>query len=105
MSKSSFITRQLARLSENSQREVEELSQQIVDANRLSRLREEMGLTQVQMASLLSVKQASISQIENRGDPRLSTLRRYVRALGGQLEVRVKVPRHADVILTGPAIG
>ena len=103
MRKSSFIARQMARLPAARRAEVDELAQQIIDTSRLTRLREEMGLTQTQMAELLSVKQASISQIENRSDPRLSTLRRYVRALGGCLEVRVKVPKHADVVLTAAA--
>ena len=103
MIKSSFLARQMSRLSAARQAEVEEIAQQIIDTNRLARLREDMGLTQTQMAGRLSINQSSISQIEKRGDLRLSTLRRYVRALGGQLEVRVKVPKHADVVLTTPA--
>ncbi len=100
MPKSSFLARQMARLPAARRTEVDELAQQIIDTNRLARLREDMGLTQTQMAGRLSINQASISQIEKRGDVRLSTLRRYVRALGGQLEIRVKVPKHADVLLT-----
>ena len=104
MPKPSFLARQMTRLPEARHAEVDEMAQQIIDTNRLARLREDMGLTQTQMAGRLSINQASISQIEKRGDLRLSTLRRYVRALGGQLEVRVKVPKHRDVILTTPAM-
>ncbi len=100
MPKSSFLARQMARLPTTRRADVDKLAQQIIDANRLARLREDMGLTQTQLAGRLSINQAAIAQIEKRGDVRLSTLRRYVRALGGQLEVRVKVPRHADVVLT-----
>ena len=102
MPKSSFLARQMTRLPKARQAEVDEMAQQIIDTNRLARLREDMGLTQTQMAGRLSINQASISQIEKRGDLRLSTLRRYVHALGGQLEVRVKVPKHRDVVLTSP---
>ena len=100
MPKRSFIARQMARLPAARRAEVDDLAQQIINTNRLARLREDMGLTQMDMAGRLSIKQASISQIENRGDLRLSTLRRYVCALGGQLEIRVRVPKHRDVLLT-----
>ena len=65
MPKSSFIARQVARLPEARRAEVDELAQQVVDTNRLARLREDMGLTQTQLAGLLSINQASISQIES----------------------------------------
>lgn len=98
--KASFLTRQMDQISPTDRAEVEEQARQIVDANRLARLREDLGLTQAQVAELLAVKQSAISQIESRGNPRLATLRRYVQALGGSLEVRVRVPRHRDVVLT-----
>jgi len=52
-----------------------------------SRLREQRGLTQQQLAGRLGLKQATISGIERRDDIQLSTLRRVVEALGGELEV------------------
>jgi transcriptional regulator with XRE-family HTH domain len=53
----------------------------------LSRLRENAGLTQQQMASKLGVRQATLSGIENRKDIQLSTLQRAVEVLGGYLEI------------------
>ncbi|MGH2831999.1 MAG: helix-turn-helix domain-containing protein [Solirubrobacteraceae bacterium] len=55
----------------------------------LSELRRRLDLTQAVVADRLGVTQENVSQIE-RGDAdvRLSTLSRYVEALGGQLEVR-----------------
>ncbi len=99
MPKMSYLDRKLTRLPADRRAKVDEMAEQIVEANRLARLREDMGLTQHDMADRLSVKQAAVSQIERRGDIRLSTLRRYVLALGGRLEVRVKIPRRADVVL------
>jgi DNA-binding XRE family transcriptional regulator len=56
----------------------------------LRRLREARGITQSQLAELMGVRQAAISKIERRGDVSLDTLRRFVQALGGVLEVKVK---------------
>ena len=62
-------------------------------AQMLGELRRELDLTQAALADRLNVTQENVSQIE-RGetDIRLSTLRRYVEALGGQLEMRATFP-------------
>jgi transcriptional regulator with XRE-family HTH domain len=54
----------------------------------LAELREALDTTQAQLAGLLDVSQENVSRIERERDVRLSTLRRYVEALGGRLEVR-----------------
>ncbi len=46
----------------------------------------------MQLAEALDVAQSEISRIERRNDVLLSTLRRYVRALGGELEVIATFP-------------
>lgn len=53
----------------------------------LKELRELAGLTQRELADRLAVGQAAISKIEHRGDVQLSTLQKYVQALGGTLRV------------------
>ncbi|MSQ26873.1 MAG: helix-turn-helix domain-containing protein [Dehalococcoidia bacterium] len=60
---------------------------QMVDA------RQELGLTQEQMAQRLGVSQAQVARIEKRGYEAhtLSTLRRYVMALGDDFELVVAV--------------
>lgn len=40
----------------------------------------------------MGVRQASISKLENQHDMQLATLRRYVEALGGALEIRMRCP-------------
>lgn len=50
-------------------------------------LREAAGVTQVDLAKDADIAQSELSKIERRDDHLLSTLRRYVRALGGDLEV------------------
>lgn len=59
----------------------------------LSELRRKFDLTQAIVADRLDVTQENISQIERgEADVRLSTLSRYVEALGGHLEVRAAFP-------------
>lgn len=53
----------------------------------LRALREAVGLTQEELAKRVEVTQSQLSKLERRDDHRISTLRRYVEALGGTLEI------------------
>lgn len=57
----------------------------------LRELRETVGATQEELAKTAEIAQSELSRIERREDHRLSTIRRYVEALGGELEVAVIV--------------
>lgn len=59
----------------------------ILAANRLARLREQTGLTQTDVARTLGLTQSRISKLERAEDLNLSTLGRYVAALGGKLTI------------------
>jgi transcriptional regulator with XRE-family HTH domain len=59
---------------------------------RLGDIREAVGKTQVEVAAELRLGQGSVSKIERAADMYLSTLRRYVEALGGELEVLARFP-------------
>jgi transcriptional regulator with XRE-family HTH domain len=48
--------------------------------------------TQVELAERLGINQASVSAIENNSDLLLSTLAKYVRALGGELQLQAVFP-------------
>lgn len=58
----------------------------------LGKLREECGTTQAELAQAMNVSQPNISRIEHEEDIYLSTLREYVAALGGELEINVVFP-------------
>jgi len=58
----------------------------------LMQLREAREMTQVRLAELLNMKQPNISMLEKRTDMYLSTLRSYVEAMGGALEIRAVFP-------------
>ena len=59
----------------------------------LRELRQIAGKAQADIASALNIKQPSVSKIEKQADMYLSTLRSYVEAVGGKLELMVKLPK------------
>jgi predicted XRE-type DNA-binding protein len=63
----------------------------------LGELRRVAGKAQTEIASILNIKQPSVSKIEKQADMYLSTLRSYVEAVGGQLELIVRLPSRAPL--------
>jgi len=66
---------------------VEQMSRALADALKLAELRDSKSFSQKRLADVLAMSQANVSRIEHEEDVYLSTLRRYVEALGGQLEI------------------
>ncbi len=75
----------------------------IAEEMTLRELRHARKLTQVKMAKTLGVTQDSVSRLEKRSDLLLSTLRRTVEAMGGNLSLVAEFPDRAPVILSGIA--
>ena len=73
----------------------------IAEEMTLRELRQAFDLTQARMGELLNIGQDSISRLEQRSDLLLSTLRSYVQAMGGSLELTVKFPDRPAVVLSG----
>jgi transcriptional regulator with XRE-family HTH domain len=67
-------------------------AQQMIAAMPLEELREARNFTQTHLASLLQITQASVSKMEKRTDMYVSTLRSFVQAMGGELEIRAIFP-------------
>jgi len=68
----------------------------------LGELRRKLDLTQAIVADRLDVTQENVSQIERgEADVRLSTLNRYVEALGGRLEIRAAFPKETVALSVG----
>ena len=67
--------------------------QALLDGVKLSELRQSRRFTQSQMAKKLKIDQSNVSRIErgNFDAVEIRTLRRYVEALGGELEIRVRI--------------
>jgi hypothetical protein len=67
----------------------QELKQQVEGLRELRRI---AGKAQEDIATALNIKQPSVSRMEKQADMYLSTLRGYVEAIGGKLELTVKLP-------------
>ena len=74
------------------------------DAMDLAELRRAQVMSQKQIAALLGINQASVAKMEKRADMYISTLRSYIEAMGGELEIVAKFPAHAVPIRSFSAI-
>ncbi len=59
----------------------------------LSEIRKLAGKSQQQVVRALGIKQPSLSKLEKQSDMQISTLRKIVKALGGELEVVARFPK------------
>jgi len=71
---------------------IAEKTRQLLMAMPLQELRQAKHLSQEHLAEVLATKQANISRIERRTDMYISTLRSYIEAMGGKLEIIAKFP-------------
>lgn len=75
------------------------ITQRAAELATLRDLRVAASQTQAEMAQALGVRQDTISRLEQRSDMLLSTMRRYVEAMGGQLEIVATFPNRPSVKL------
>lgn len=76
----------------------------IAEVEGLKAFRQLAQRSQEQMAESLGIKQPSVHKIEKQTDLYLSTLRRFVEAAGGSLELRVELPGKGVLHLTGVGV-
>lgn len=81
-------------------REIEERAREMLLEVRLAELRQAMRLTQEQVAAALGRNQSAVAALEQRTDMLVSSLRRYVEAMGGELEVVARIPNRPPVRIT-----
>ena len=83
----------LAERSLDSQARIQQLAEQLFLENQLYRIREGLEISQKELAQTMGIKQPSLSAIENRGnDLKISTMKKYVEAMGGKLRIDVELP-------------
>jgi len=81
-----------ARMSDRSRAELARRRAEMVSEMPLDHLRAARQMTQVNLAQVLGVNQSAVSKLEKRTDMYLSTLRSYIEAMGGQLEIQAVFP-------------
>ena len=83
----------IASLPADEQADIESRYQELKqEVESLRELRQIAGKAQEDIATALKIKQPSVSKIEKQADMYLSTLRGYVEAIGGELELTVRLP-------------
>ncbi len=75
----------------------------IAEEMTLRELRHARKLTQVRMAKALGITQDSVSRLEKRSDLLLSTLRKTIKAMGGDLSLVAEFRDRPPVVLSGIA--
>ena len=85
-------------ISPERQTQIKERAQEMLLGMALQELRQTRHLTQQQLAKTLEINQAALSKMENQGDMRISTLRRILAALGGELKLVVQFPDEEVII-------
>lgn len=77
---------------------IENRAQAILFNMALQELRRNRHLTQQELANLLNINQAALSKMENQTDMRISTLRKLLSAMGGNLKIVAEFP-DGDVVI------
>lgn len=75
------------------------VEQRAAELATLKDLRQAMQKTQVDLAAALHIGQDSVSRLEKRSDMLLSTLRGYIEAMGGKLEIVARFPDRPPVTI------
>jgi DNA-binding XRE family transcriptional regulator len=79
------------------------VAQLIAEEMTLQQLRRARKITQVRMAQELGIGQDGVSKLEKRADLMISTLRKTVEAMGGNLSLVAEFPDREPVVLSGIA--
>lgn len=59
----------------------------------LSQIREQVGVTQEELAQKLSIKQSSVSKMEKREGISLNNLQKMIEAMEGEIEININFPK------------
>jgi DNA-binding XRE family transcriptional regulator len=70
-----------------------------MEAMLLGEVRKQLGFTQTSVAKAMGVSQSALSQVESQNDLQLSTLRRLVKALGGELDIIARFGERSIVLV------
>ena len=70
-------------------------------ADTLADARRALEKTQTELADVLQIRQNAVTQLEKRSDMLLSTLRKYVSAMGAELQLTIRTAAGVVIVLDG----
>ena len=83
----------LASRSQDSQHRIAEIADEMLLKVKFQAIREELELTQAELARNMGISQPSVVAIEQRGNVvKLSSLKRYIEAMGGKMSTNIELP-------------
>ena len=83
----------IASRSPESQQRIQQTADEMILETGLQLVREDLNLSQKQLAELMGISQPAITQLEQRGNElKIATLKRYIEAMGGKLSIDVELP-------------
>ena len=86
------LDEKLAMLPEERRREIEEFAEaKVREIRALREIREAAGATQVELARRLGINQTAVSKMERRKGMSITSLLRFVHALGGEVDISVRL--------------
>ncbi|MBQ9258913.1 MAG: XRE family transcriptional regulator [Neisseriaceae bacterium] len=89
----------MAALPKERQDKIRKISEEMMIDLQLQHIREELEMTQKQLADALGIAQPSVVALEKRGkDIKLSSLKRYIEAMGGKLSLSVELPNNSKTV-------
>jgi transcriptional regulator with XRE-family HTH domain len=95
------LNRIIRKLSPAERKKVEDRAAEIIaEEMSLRDLRKARKLTQARLAKTLGITQDSVSRLEKRSDLLISTLRKTVKAMGGDVRIVAEFPDRAPVTLS-----
>lgn len=78
------------KMSPEAQERIEKRAMKMLEEAPLNELRAARHMTQESIAKIMNINQAAVSKLERRTDMYVSTLREFVTAMGGELEIRAR---------------
>ena len=89
----------MAELPQEEQEKIRQIKEEMMIDLQLQRIREELEITQKELAESLGIAQPSVVALEKRGkDIKLSSLKRYIEAMGGKLSLSVELPNNSKTV-------
>jgi DNA-binding transcriptional regulator YiaG len=84
-----------ARMAPEAQAKAEAEALRLEEEMNLAEVRRALKLSQEEIAQTLQIGQGSVAKIEKRADMYVSTVRRFIEAMGGELEIIARFPHHS----------
>lgn len=95
------FTEVIGALPQEEQDAIQTQSEQLItEYMALQEIRKAMNLTQKEVAEKLHIAQDGVSRLEKRSDLMISTLRKYIEAMGGQLNIVAQLPNRPPVYIS-----